>query len=127
MIALDIESYLRLRGEPGPVLFDRGIPDVVGYLNLLGLRAPVPMQEAAALHRYNRSVFIAPPWREIFAQDSERKQTFEEAERTFDSIAKTYAALGYDLIALPRRSVEERAAFVLETARRAMATLPRGA
>jgi predicted ATPase len=120
MLTFDIESYRRLRGEKVPVFFDRGIPDVIGYLNLLGLCAPVPMQEAAAAHRYNRSVFIAPPWLEIFAQDAERKQTFEEAVRTYQSLAKVYAMLGYELIELPIASVEARVAFVIEAVGQAM-------
>jgi predicted ATPase len=61
MLAFDIESYQRLRMRRGPVFFDRGIPDVIGYLNLLGLCAPEPVRQAAVDCRYNRHVFIAPP------------------------------------------------------------------
>ena len=119
MLAFDIESYRRLRTQSSPIFFDRGIPDVIGYLNLLGLCAPEPARQAAADYRYNGRVFIAPPWREIFSQDSERKQTFEEAERTYQSLAKVYVALGYELIALPLATVEERVAFVIAAARQA--------
>ena len=31
MLARDIAAYEALRNAPGPVFFDRGIPDVVGY------------------------------------------------------------------------------------------------
>jgi predicted ATPase len=48
------------------------------------------MKRAVAVFRYNRRVFIAPPWREIFQQDSERKQDFDEAVRTYDSLVATY-------------------------------------
>ena len=126
MLAFDMESYRRLRAQSGPGFFDRGIPDVIGYLNLLGLCAPEPAQRAAAECRYNARVFIAPPWREIFSHDEERRQTFEEAERTYQSLAKVYVTLGYELIALPLAPVEERVAFVLERARTAMAPSPRG-
>ena len=37
-------------------------------------------------------VFIAPPWRDIFAQDAERRQDFAEAERTYQAMAETYTA-----------------------------------
>jgi predicted ATPase len=126
MLAFDIESYRRLRTQQAPVFFDRGIPDVIGYLNLLGLCAPEPAQKAAGDYRYNTRVFIAPPWREIFSQDSERKQTFEEAERTYQSIAKVYAMLGYELTELPIASVEERVAFVIKAARQAMRASSQG-
>jgi predicted ATPase len=55
------------------------------------------MAKAAELYRYNRRVFIAPPWPEIFEQDRERKQTPEEAARTYDAMVATYFELGYDL------------------------------
>lgn len=52
-------------------------------------------------------------WAEIFGQDRERKQDFDEASRTYDAMVATYTRLGYALIELPRASVEERTAFVL--------------
>jgi predicted ATPase len=68
-------------------------------------------------HRYNARVFIAPPWPEIFAQDAERKQTLDEAEQTYRALTATYADYGYALVELPRASVSERAAFVMEQVR----------
>lgn len=51
-----------------------------------------------------------------FTQDEERKQTLDEAERTFQSVAEAYAELGYDLVPLPLAPVEERVRFVLDAA-----------
>jgi predicted ATPase len=98
----------------GIVFFDRGVPDVLGYLRLLGLPVPEHMRRAAETFRYNRLVFIAPPWEEIFHPDSERKQDFEEAIRTYRSMVETYTQFGYELIEIPRVSVKERAEFVIE-------------
>jgi predicted ATPase len=58
-------------------------------------------------------VFAAPPWPEIFTPDAERKQTFEEAQATYEVMVQTYSELGYSLISLPLDSVEERVGFVL--------------
>ncbi len=71
------------------------------------------MQNAAHAFRYNRRVFIAPPWREIFRQDRERKQNFDEAVRTYDALVATYTAFGYDLVEIPRVPVDQRMRFVL--------------
>jgi predicted ATPase len=71
------------------------------------------MAKAAELYRYNRRVFIAPPWPEIFEQDRERKQTPEEAARTHDAMVATYFELGYDLAEIPRVPVDERVRFVV--------------
>jgi predicted ATPase len=113
MLAAEMDAYAALSARPGPVFFDRGVPDVIGYLRLVGAPVPPHLTKAAELHPYNRRVFIAPPWPEIFAQDRERRQTAEEAERTYRAMVATYAELGYELSELPRASVEERLAFVL--------------
>ena len=97
---------------PGPVFFDRGVPDVMGYLRLMKLPSPTHVLQAATLFRYNRRVFIAPPWPEIFTPDAERKQSFAEAVRTYEAMVATYEALGYDLIELPRCSIAERVEFL---------------
>ena len=94
------------------VIFDRGVPDVIGYLRLCGLPVPAPVEKAANLFRYNARVFIAPPWREIFAADSERKQEFAEARATHAAMVEVYTALGYELTPLPLASVPERVRFV---------------
>lgn len=113
MLCWEIRSYHMAEHETGPVFFDRGVPDVLGYLRLLKLPAPAHMQKAADTFRYNRRVFIAPPWREIFQQDRERKQDFNEAIRTYDALAATYTELGYTLLDLPCLPVEERVRFLL--------------
>lgn len=114
MLTHDIAAHERWRCHTEPVFFDRGILDVLGYLNLTQLPIPQDLRETAQTRRYNRAVFIAPPWPAIFTRDDERKQTLDEAERTYHAMMQVYAAHGYDLIELPRIPVEERVRFVLE-------------
>lgn len=114
MLSWDLRSYREAAGHQGPVLFDRGVPDIVGYLRLTGLPVPVHMDAAAQAFRYSRRVFIAPPWREIFAPDAERKQTFEEAERTYRAMIEVYTKYGYELTELPCAPVAKRVEFVRE-------------
>lgn len=113
MLAWDMRSHHAACAAPGPVFCDRGVPDVAGYLRLSGLPVPDHVARAAERFRYNRTVFIAPPWAEIFHTDAERKQDFAEAVRTFHAMADTYRAYGYTLLELPRASPEERASFIL--------------
>jgi predicted ATPase len=114
MLSWDIRSYHLAEEQDGPVFFDRGIPDVLGYLHLSDIAAPEHMKNAAALFSYSRMVFITAPWREIFRQDSERKQDWDEAVRTYESLASVYDDLGYELVAVPQRAIEDRVAFILE-------------
>lgn len=113
MLSWEMRSYHIARQATGLVFFDRGVPDVLGYLRMCGLPVPEHMQKAAAIFRYNRRVFIAPPWQEIFGQDRERKQDFDEAERTYQAMLAIYSECGYELLEIPRAPVLQRTQFVI--------------
>ena len=119
MFDWELRSYRQAERQVGPVIFDRGLPDTIGYLRLEGLEVPAWMEEEALRLRYNRRVFIAPPWPEIFHQDRERKQDFDEAVRTYDAMATTYVGYGYELIDVPRCPADARARFVIESMKEA--------
>jgi predicted ATPase len=113
MLSWEVRSYrLAAHLAAGLVFFDRGIPDLVGYHRLLGLPVPTHVLTATTMYRYHHQVFLAPPWPEIHVPDEERTQGFEEVMRTHEVIANSYLEHGYDLITLPKVSVEERVAFV---------------
>jgi len=114
MLGWELRSYRMGQRHAGPVLFDRGVPDVIGYLRLCELPVPEHLLRAAATFRYRQQVFIAPPWPEIYRQDAERKQSLDEAERTFDAVAQAYRDCGYALVELPRADVAARVRFVIE-------------
>lgn len=63
MLSWEMRSYRAAAELAGPVFFDRGVPDTIGYLRLCGLPAPDHLTSAAMEFRYARRVFIAPPWR----------------------------------------------------------------
>lgn len=115
MLSWEMRSYRLAEQSNGLVFFDRGVADVVGYLRVMGHPVPRHMEKAAESFRYNRTVFIAPPWAEIFAQDRERKQDFDDAVRTYEVMIATYTERGYELTELPRVSVEQRVRFVLQS------------
>lgn len=112
MLGWELRSYHEAGDIIRPVFFDRGMPDVVGYLRVCGLDVPAHILTAAERFRYNKRVFMAPPWREIFHEDKERKQSWAEAVATFEAMVKTYEALDYEITLLPLTSIEERTAFV---------------
>lgn len=117
MLCWELRSYRDFAGRPEPVFFDRGVPDVVGYLRLEGRPVPEHVHRAAETFRYDRRVFVAPPWPGIYARDAERKQSLDEAERTYASMVATYTEYGYDLVELPRAPVEDRVRFVVDRLR----------
>lgn len=108
--ARDIADFDRLETETRRVFFDRGIMDMYGAN---GATPSAEVIEAVRTRRYNRHVFVFPPWREIYATDNERKQDWVEAERTFDVILNLLSRLDYAPVVVPIGSIEDRAAFVL--------------
>lgn len=112
MLGWELRSLETAVALPGPVLFDRGLPDVAGYLMLEGLEVPAHVRLAAEMYRYNPLVFLAPPWEEIFHTDAERRQDFATAERTAAAMRQTYSDFGYRIVELPCSPISERADFV---------------
>jgi predicted ATPase len=96
----------------GPIFFDRGIPDILGYAALFGFEFP-PGENAAHRCRYNPHVYIAPAWEQIYCTDDERTLPFSQAREFGNSVRAIYERFGYTLIDLPCVSVEERAQFIL--------------
>jgi predicted ATPase len=60
-------------------------------------------------NRYNNKVFITPPWKEIYRNDEERDQSFDVYER----LEKWYGEYGYNIILLPKDTIENRVKFIL--------------
>jgi predicted ATPase len=112
MFSRMLDAYRESDGSLGPILFDRGIPDILGYAALFDFRFP-PGENAAHLYRYNSQVFIAPAWEQIYCTDDERTLTFCQAREFGNHVRSIYERLGYTLIDLPCAPVEERAEFIL--------------
>lgn len=114
MFQRDLESYRNMEEISSPVFFDRGLPDLIGYSRLIGAIVPPELDHAVTRYRYNDTVFIAPPWPEIYGADDERKQDLAEAIATYKAMRHAYEETGYTLVELPRVTVEERLRFVVE-------------
>lgn len=114
MLERSIESFHQNTPAAKPLLADRGIPDTLGYARLIGLPDTHWIETACRQHRYAPRVFLAPPWREIYETDGERKQDFAEADRTYHVVMDVYRECGYKTIVLPKVSPLARAQFILE-------------
>lgn len=113
MLSHSMADYERVVDREGPVFFDRGIPELVGYCRLVGIPVPGYLENAVAMMRYARVVLVAPPWEAIYRADAERKQSYDEAVATCRAATAAYVEAGYETVELPLASVEERAGFVL--------------
>ena len=114
MLDRDMQTHAALGAGAGPALCDRGIPDLVAYARIMGLRDAGHFERAARLYRYNPTVFFAPPWRDIYQDDAERTEGWAHAQRIYQPMREAYEELGYRVVELPKVPVAERLAFVLD-------------
>jgi predicted ATPase len=121
MLQRSIQSYREHYPSVSTTFADRGIPDTLCYARLIALAETRIIEKACRDYRYAPVVFLAPPWREIYAMDRERKQDFAEAERTYELMASVYEECGYEVSILPRVAPKLRAEFILK---RIQMTLP---
>ncbi|HEY9537939.1 MAG TPA: AAA family ATPase [Kiloniellaceae bacterium] len=112
LLSRALYAHRRHSDSEGPLLFDRGLPDVIGYARLFG--APAEAATAAARrYRYNRTAFLAPALPEIYCRDDERTMSFEAARDFGEMIRGGYKTLGYEIVELPRAAPGARAGFML--------------
>ncbi|MDS7597843.1 AAA family ATPase [Agrobacterium tumefaciens] len=95
----------------GTVFFDRGLIDAASVLH--DVTGDAFIERLRRDHRYNRLVFLTPPWPEIYRTDGERQHGFDAAITEYERLLRDYARLEYETVVLPRASVGERADLVL--------------
>ena len=106
------ESQL-LNSKNTLLFFDRGIVDVYAYMKVDSLGIPKYLEESINKNRYNTKVFYTPIWEEIYLNDKERKESIKQARKIEKEILSSYTFYNYQLIKVPKGSVEERANFIL--------------
>lgn len=93
------------------VFIDRGVPDVVAYMDYFGNEYPPLFHKACKDYSYD-AVFLLPPWEEIYVSDNERYESYEQAVSIHDHLEESYIRAGYDPIEVPKGTIEERFSFI---------------
>lgn len=93
--------------------FDRGIPDVLAYMDFFNQKYEDDFTKVCQANRYDH-IFILPPWEEIYTSDHERLETFKESEEIHEFLFETYKRFGYNPITVPKTTVLKRVYFILE-------------
>ncbi len=98
------------------LFFDRGLPDITAYMDYTNTLYPDHFLKTCHSLKYDL-VFLLPPWKEIYKQDNERYETFEEAKIIHDYLLKGYEKYGYRVIEIPFGSLENRKEFIFNKLR----------
>lgn len=94
------------------IFLDRGIPDIVAYMDNIGDHYPKHFIDACKTNVYDY-VFILAPWQEIFISDNERYENFDQAIDIHHQLVNTYTKYNYNLIDVPFNSIEARTDYIL--------------
>jgi predicted ATPase len=113
MLKHSLDDYLIREHEKTAVFFDRGLPDLYGYAKRFCNMEHQQVNNAVARFKYSDTVFIFPPWKEIYINDNERQQDYNESIETYAALKEAYELCGYHLLEIPFLSVEERVDFIL--------------
>ena len=89
------------------VFFDRGVHEIVAYLNFLEIEFDQFLFNKSKKVAYDH-VFILPPWKEIYKNDSARYESFEDSVKIYEEISNIYKILKVDLKVLEKTSVKNR-------------------
>jgi len=112
ILEADVAAYRAGARAERPVFFDRGIIDAVGGLYLAGRLSDAEVDEYLVDYPYDRSVFLFPPWEEIYVNDEERDQSFSEAVDVYERSGDWYRRCGYQTIEVPREDLSTRLRFI---------------
>ncbi|MCM4157446.1 ATP-binding protein [Gramella sp. AN32] len=96
------------------VFIDRGIPDVVAYMEYLGTEYSELFVTPCVEYKYTK-IFLLPPWQEIYLNDNERYENFNQAKKISAYLYDTYKKYGYQPMEVPKLSVKERTDYILNT------------
>ncbi|MFT4152907.1 AAA family ATPase [Parafilimonas sp.] len=109
-------DYLNFRNNNDVIsilFFDRSFLDSAWQIATSDINEYNLKKDILQTHRYNNKVFIAPPWKDIYQTDAERDQTFEQSIVVFEQLCNWYLKHNYDIVELPKTTVDNRITFVL--------------
>jgi len=81
-------------------------------MHYIGDNYPAFFNNACREHTYTK-IFILPPWEEIYVSDEARYENYEQAKLIYNHLVETYEYYSYELIEVPKGTVEERIDFIL--------------
>ncbi len=95
------------------VFFDRGIPDVLAYMDCFNQPYNATFEKASNDHPYD-AVFLMPPWKEIHISDNERFESYEESILVHECLYNCYDRFGYEVQIVPKMSIAQRVDYILD-------------
>jgi predicted ATPase len=106
-VALSLDDMRHVPPHADRVFFDRGLFDALSALS--DLTGADRLTGNKDLERFDRRVFLTPPWPEIYVRDRERQHGLDGAMEEYERLSRDYPAHGFAVTELEKVSVAERA------------------
>ena len=111
-------SVAALSSNPKALLTDRSILDLIAYLQIAEKPIPQILEEFTYHSKYEKIIFFAPAWQDIFHQDLQRLQSFSYCLKLDKALEQNYLERGFEIMKLPKESVANRVSFVYDLLKR---------
>lgn len=110
----DEEKYHRSHRSPGTVFHDRSAVEALAMVHEASPLSEEELNGRLAGFAFHRTVFVLPPWQDIYVNDAERDHSFAHAVDVHARIVRWYSRCGYRINEVPCLEVERRADHVLQ-------------
>lgn len=119
LIEKSIEIYRKAsiikNAKNGIIFFDRSFLDAISYYQTHAENDTHFYDAHIEQFKFDNPVFMTPPWKEIFTEDSERKHTYEDAVSEYNRLKDFYPSIGYSVINIPKMAIDKRIEFILSS------------
>ena len=118
LAAFAIQQFDATADLNGLVFFDRSVIEAFEYSQMHDFEMSVWLGQAVRNCRYDDTVFVVPPWQDIFVEDEERRHSFDEAVTEYNLLLRAFTEFGYNVCEVPRMANQERVEFILNEIRK---------
>lgn len=122
LIEKTLEDFHRAKAMTGVyaniVFFDRSYLEGIRYYKRLSTIDSNKYDFFINELRYFDTIYLTPPWEEIYCQNEIRKHSFRKSVDDFEKVVSFYTQSGYQTIELPKVDVRSRVKFILSSINR---------
>jgi predicted ATPase len=118
LISRSIEAYNAAKKTPiakgHAIFFDRSFLEGIAYYQSLKIKDAHKYDHIVNELRFDPTIFMAPPWKELFCHDKERQHSFEDSVAEYNRLLEFYPQHGYSIVEIPKESIENRVEWILK-------------
>jgi predicted ATPase len=118
LISRSIEVYRTAKKLPAAkahvIFFDRSFLEGVAYYQSQKMDDSHKYDRIVDELRFDPTIFMVPPWAELFCHDKERQHSFEDAVAEYERLLEFYPRHGYSILEIPKASIKERVEWLLK-------------